>query len=66
MDTAAASFNTTAKLMTKTSQQKTYTIQLNLRHKFKAMLATSVWISDKIVDFTMMSENNQPFDLDCK
>jgi len=66
MDTATASLNTTVKLMTKTSQQKTYAIQLNLRHKLKAMLVTSVWISDKIVDFTMMSENIQPFDLDCK
>jgi len=26
MDTATASFNTTVKLMTKTSQQKTYTV----------------------------------------
>jgi len=39
---------------------------LNLRHKLKAMLATSVWISDKIADFTMMSENIHLFDLDCK
>jgi len=37
MDTARASFNTTVKLMTKTSQQKT---QLNLRHKLKTILAT--------------------------
>jgi len=47
MDTATASFNTTVKLMTKTPQQKA---QLNLRHKLKAMLATSVWISDKIAE----------------
>jgi len=52
--------------MTKTSQQKKKHIQLNPRHKLKAMLATSVWISDKIADFTMMSENINPFDLECK
>jgi len=39
VDTASASFNTTVK-MTKTSQQKN--IQLNLRHKLKAILATRV------------------------
>jgi len=30
------------------------------------VVATSQWISDKIADFTMMSENIHPFDLDCK
>jgi len=52
--------------MTKTTQQKKKHIQLNLRYKLKAMLARSVWISDKIADFSMMSENIHPFDLDCK
>jgi len=47
------------------SAKKKY-LQLNLRHRLKAMLARSVWKSDKIADFTMMSENIHPFDLDCK
>jgi len=41
-------------------------MRLNLRHKLKTVVATNVWISDKITDFTMMSENIHPFYLDCK